>query len=172
MRSRASDRINEVLQIMSDGDLDGRRLQAIGQLLVNIADKDVHFVPLQAEFWLYAVRHREEMRELALPHQQQDAIRPMIENALRRHGRDQDVSADDVSTVVRALCQGLVRERRINPDSVPEELFGMALHWLFTGIEGERAARRARRPARVRAHMIEARMSERPLAEEEDRAAA
>lgn len=135
MRSRASDRINEVLQIMSDGDLDGRRLQAIGQLLVNIADKDVDFVPLQAEFWLYAVRHREEMRELALPHLQQDAMRPMIENALRRHGRDQDVSADDVSTVVRALCQGLVRQRRINPDSVPEELFGQALHWLFTGIE-------------------------------------
>lgn len=144
MRSRASDRINEVLQIMSDGDLDGRRLQAIGQLLVNIADKDVDFVPLQAEFWLYAVRHREEMQELALPRQQQDAMRPMIENALRRHGRDQDVSADDVSTVVRALCQGLVRQRRINPDSVPEELFGQALHWLFTGIEA--SGRTARPP--------------------------
>jgi AcrR family transcriptional regulator len=136
MRSRASDRISEATQIMSDGDVgDGRRLRALGQLLVNVADKDIDFAPLEAEFWLYAVRHREAMQNLALPRPQHDAMRPMIENALRRRGRDQDVSADTVSTIVRALFQGLVRQRRINPDSVPEELFGQALHWLFTGIE-------------------------------------
>jgi AcrR family transcriptional regulator len=138
MRGRASDRMSEVLEIMGDGDLDGRRLQAIGQLLVNIADRDVDFLPLQAEFWLYAVRHRKEMQEMAPPLLQQDAMRPLIEKALRHHGRDQDVSADDVSTVVRALCLGLVRQRRISPGSVPEELFGQALHWLFAGIEASR----------------------------------
>ena len=142
MRSRAGDRISEAIQIMNDEAGDGRRLRALGQLLVNIADKDLDFAPLEAEFWLYAVRHREAMQELAPPRPQHDALRPVIENALRLRGRDQDVSADAVSTVVRALFQGLVRQRRINPDSVPEELFGQALYWLFTGIgaNGSRGA--------------------------------
>lgn len=142
MRSRAGDRISEAIQIMNDDAGDGRRLRALGQLLVNIADKDLDFAPLEAEFWLYAVRHREVMKELVPPRPQHDALRPMIENALRLRGQDQDVSADAVSTVVRALFQGLVRLRRINPDSVPEELFGQALHWLFTGIgaSGSRGA--------------------------------
>jgi AcrR family transcriptional regulator len=136
MRSRASDRINEAIQIVNEGDAgEGARLRALGQLLVNVADKEVDFLPLEAEFWLYAVRHREAMQKLALPRPQHDGIRPMIENALRRRGRDKDVSADAVSTIVRALFQGLVRQRRLHPDSVPEELFGQALHWLFTGIE-------------------------------------
>jgi AcrR family transcriptional regulator len=134
MRSRARDRISEAIQIMNDEAGDGRRLRALGQLLVNVADKDLDFAPLEAEFWLYAVRHREAMQELAPPRPQHDALRPVIENALRLRGRDQDVSADAVSTVVRALFQGLVRLRRINPASVPEELFGQALYWLFTGI--------------------------------------
>lgn len=136
MRSRASDRISEAIQVVSDADPgDGRRLRALGQLLVDVADKEVDFAPLQAEFWLYAVRHREELKELAPPSPQDDALRSVIEGVLRRRGREEDVSADAVSTIVRALFQGLVRQRRIHPDSVPEELFGQALHWLFTGIE-------------------------------------
>jgi AcrR family transcriptional regulator len=136
MRSRAGDRIDEAIQIMNDGDFgDHDRQRALGQLLVNVADKDLDFIPLQAEFWLYAIRNREAMAKLALPRPQHDGMRSMVEDALRRRGRDQDVSADAVSTIVRALFQGLVRQRRINPDSVPEELFGQALHWLFAGIE-------------------------------------
>lgn len=135
MRSRASDRISEAIQAVKDVDAgDGRRLRALGQLLVDVADKETEFAPLQAEFWLYAVRHREEMKEIWPPGPQNDAMRPVIERALRRRGREGDVSADAVSTIVRALFHGLVWQRRIDPDSVPEELFGQALRWLFTGI--------------------------------------
>lgn len=45
-----------------------------------------------------------------------------------------EVPVTAVATVVQALFGGLVRQRRINPDSVPEELFGQALGWLFAGI--------------------------------------
>ncbi|GLW11283.1 hypothetical protein Misp01_64110 [Microtetraspora sp. NBRC 13810] len=34
----------------------------------------------------------------------------------------------------------LVRQRRIAPDQVSQELFGVALKWLFAGIEAEGAA--------------------------------
>ena len=35
---------------------------------------------------------------------------------------------------------------RGNPDNVPEELFGQALHWLFTGIEASGPRAPAGRP--------------------------
>ncbi|WP_198165405.1 hypothetical protein [Nocardia fusca] len=44
--------------------------------------------------------------------------------------------ADSIATVVFALFQGLVKQRRIDPDAVPEELFETALTWLFTGLAG------------------------------------
>jgi hypothetical protein len=34
-------------------------LDALGRMLVDIADKDTDFAPLRAEFWLYAVRNPE-----------------------------------------------------------------------------------------------------------------
>jgi hypothetical protein len=82
-------RISEAIQIINDEAGDGRRPRALGQLLVNIAGKDLDFAPLEAGFWLYAVRHREAMKELAPPRPQHDALRPVIENALRLRGRDQ-----------------------------------------------------------------------------------
>jgi hypothetical protein len=36
---------------------------------------------------------------------------------------------------VSALFQGMVRQRRIDPERVSPELYGEALRWLFTGIE-------------------------------------
>jgi hypothetical protein len=44
--------------------------------------------------------------------------------------------------VVSALFTGLIRQRRIDPGSVPDDLFGRALGWLFDGIEAG-----SRRPA-------------------------
>jgi hypothetical protein len=56
-------------------------------------------------------------------------------------GYDGDL-ASRVAIVVSALFQGMVRQRRIDPDNVPAELYGDALRWLFTGIKAtERAAR-------------------------------
>jgi hypothetical protein len=45
--------------------------------------------------------------------------------------------AGELSTIVIALFQGLVRMRRLDQDSVPDELFGRALRWLFTGAEAD-----------------------------------
>jgi hypothetical protein len=45
--------------------------------------------------------------------------------------------AGELSAIVIALFQGLVRMRRVDPDSVPDELFGRALRWLFTGAQAD-----------------------------------
>jgi hypothetical protein len=36
--------------------------------------------------------------------------------------------------MVAALFDGLARQRVLDPARVPDELFGLALKWLFTGI--------------------------------------
>ena len=36
--------------------------------------------------------------------------------------------------MVLALFQGLIRQRRIDPTRVPEELFGQALAWQLAGM--------------------------------------
>jgi hypothetical protein len=53
---------------------------------------------------------------------------------LARVGGPNTPPAGAVATVVLALFQGLVRQRRIDPASVPGELLGEALRWLFAGI--------------------------------------
>lgn len=50
-----------------------------------------------------------------------------------------------MTIVVLSLFQGLVRQRLIEPDSVPADLFGQALRWLMTGLRAT-AARGAPRP--------------------------
>ncbi|WP_431999214.1 TetR/AcrR family transcriptional regulator [Streptomyces sioyaensis] len=113
----------------------GEAAAELGRLLVHTADKDTDFAPLQAEFWLYAVRNPHVLDTMATalrePHQ---ALEGLIGSWLAERGAPPEVSAASVASVVAALFQGLVRQRRIAPDSVPEELFGQALIWLFTGI--------------------------------------
>jgi hypothetical protein len=45
-----------------------------------------------------------------------------------------------VATVVAALFEGLARQRLLDPARVPDDLFGLALKWLFTGIGAAAAA--------------------------------
>ncbi|WP_433893694.1 hypothetical protein [Streptomyces sp. CA-111067] len=65
-----------------------------------------------------------------------------------------DSRFDDVATVVMALLQELVQVRRIDPELVPEALYGEAVHWLFTGLHAPprpfstSRRDRARRPIR------------------------
>jgi hypothetical protein len=41
---------------------------------------------------------------------------------------------DVAAIVVNALYIGLVQQRRVAPESVPDQLFDSALRWLFAGI--------------------------------------
>lgn len=137
MSARASSLVTEAAQIIDDNDVGAdSSLRTLGRLLVTVADKDMDFAPLQAEFWLYAVRNREVMDTLAARLRQSgQALQTLVETGLERRGLREGVPADAVATVVRALFQGLVRQRRIDPASVPDELFGQAVQWLFAGIE-------------------------------------
>ncbi|WP_310725620.1 helix-turn-helix domain-containing protein [Streptomyces sp. N2A] len=133
---RQTDRIAEAAQTLDRHEPGtGEAAAELGRLLLDVADKDIDFAPLQAEFWLYAVRNPDVLDAMAAnlraPRQ---ALEGVISTSLAQQGAPAEVSAEAVATVVAALFGGLVRQRRIDPASVPEELFGQALKWLFAGI--------------------------------------
>src|SRR3954451_10597836 len=136
LSGRASGRVAEAARILAGEGATGQSpLLALGRMLTAVADKDVDFAPLQAEFWLYAIRNPAVMETLAARMREpREALAGAVPATLERRGSAADVSPEAVATIVSALFEGLVQQRRIDPDSVPDELFGQALKWLFRGI--------------------------------------
>ena len=62
------------------------------------------------------------------------SLREILADALERNNIDDSVSVEGFAVVVLALFQGLIRQRRIDPDRVPDELFGQALAWQLAGM--------------------------------------
>jgi AcrR family transcriptional regulator len=111
---------------------------ALSRLFVQVADRDREFAPLQAEFWLYAVRHPAAMGVIAAGLSDQvDALEPVVARALDRFGNVRDAAPREVTMVMLALFQGLMRQRRLDPEAVPDDLFAQALRWLFAGLSTE-----------------------------------
>ncbi|GAA5614175.1 TetR/AcrR family transcriptional regulator [Streptomyces platensis] len=142
LADRQTDRIAEAAQMLEcHPSGTGEAAAELGRLLIDVADKDTDFAPLQAEFWLYAVRNPEVLETMAANlRTPRRALQQVISTSLAQQDAPAEVSAEAVATVVAALFTGLVRQRRIDPASVPEELFGDALKWLFAGINASGAA--------------------------------
>ncbi|NKY58439.1 TetR/AcrR family transcriptional regulator [Nocardia flavorosea] len=136
MSNRVTDRVGEAARIVADTETTAEeRMGALGRMLIEIADKDQDLAPLQAEFWLYAVRNPATMDLLAeRTSPAHEGVRALVEDSLRRRDIGGSAESEALATVVLALFQGLVRQRRIDPNRVPDELFGSALTWLFEGI--------------------------------------
>jgi BetI-type transcriptional repressor, C-terminal len=116
----------------------------ISRLLIAAADKDIDFALLQAEFWLYAVRNPQLLDKMATRMRgPRSGLEQLIGTALDRRSAPSGATPQTVATIVAGLFEGLVRQRRLDPGQVPDELFGSALRWLFLGIaaDGEKERR-------------------------------
>jgi AcrR family transcriptional regulator len=134
----AARRVEAIARVFDEDVTPDEPLQALSQLFVQFADRDREMAPLQAEFWLYAVRNPAAMEVIAASLDEQvEALEPVVARALERAGVTPGASLHEVSMVVLALFQGLVRRRRLDPAAVPEDLPARALRWLFAGIRGE-----------------------------------
>ncbi|MEV6563634.1 TetR/AcrR family transcriptional regulator [Streptomyces kronopolitis] len=141
LKERASEQVSRATKIMADAQAGDDPGPALGRLLANAADKDPDFAPLQAEFWLYAVRHPPLMETLAEELRgPRAALEDLMVQALEHNGVRDAAPADAVATIAMALFQGLLRQRRIDPAGVPDALLGQAMQWLFAGIAAEAAA--------------------------------
>jgi AcrR family transcriptional regulator len=135
-RARASAWRAEVVGEAFDQQADP--FDALSRLFVQVAERDREFAPLQAEFWLYAVRHPVAMGVIAAGVSDQvHALEPVVARALDRFSAAEDAAPREVTMVVLALFQGLMRQRRLDPHAVPDDLFARALRWLFAGLSAE-----------------------------------
>lgn len=142
-----SDRVAKAADaVLESGAGNEDTVKQVGRILIDTADKNSEFALLQAEFWLYAVRNPkildtivERMRE---PRQ---ALEHLVATALEDVRTPPEADPRSVATVVAALFDGLVRQRRLDPDSVSEDLFGLVMRWLFAGIDADGAARPGRK---------------------------
>lgn len=135
MSARASRRVTAVAEIL---ETEEDPVEALARLMDRTADhdKNTDLMALRAEFWLYAVRNPDAMEALAAQRRDQvDALVSVISAAMERWGAPADVSATELATVVLAIFQGLVRQRRIDPARVSGDLFAQSLRWLFAGLQ-------------------------------------
>jgi AcrR family transcriptional regulator len=134
---RMAARIAAAVRIIDDG-VAGTAdpLEASGRLLAEVADNDRDFALLQAESWLYAVQSPELMDDLAARRRELSvAVERLVAAELERRAMPAGIPlARSVTTVVLALFDGLMCQRRTDPASVPDELFAQALRWLLTGL--------------------------------------
>ncbi len=64
-----------------------------------------------------------------------EAVRGILTEMLDRNGVDVEaISIDDFATTTLAMFSGLIRQRRIEPERVTEEMFGQALRWQIAGM--------------------------------------
>lgn len=137
MSERASSRVSDAEDVLG-GQIPATSdaWTALGQQMVDHADKDIDLAPLQGEFWLYAVRHPEVLETFsAVVRARRAPLEQLIASGLDNDEVDYPPDlAGRVAIVVSALFQGMVRQRRIDPANVPAELYGDALRWLFTGL--------------------------------------
>jgi AcrR family transcriptional regulator len=118
----------------SDG---GDLVDAFSKLFVQVANRDRELAPLQAEFWLYAVRNPAAMEVIAASLTEQvEMLEPIVAEFLERLDVAADATAREVTTVLLALFQGLARRRRLDTAAVPDDLIARAARWLLAGMRG------------------------------------
>jgi hypothetical protein len=69
------------------------------------------------------------------------AIARLIAGGAAETDMELALPAEDIATSVKALGNGLALERIIDPDAVPDDLFGSALEVFFRGLESARVKR-------------------------------
>ena len=113
-RSRAAARrIEQVTQILDGALASGADpFDALTGMFAQFADRDRELAPLQAEFWLYAVRNPDAKTVIADSLSGQvEELEPVVARALRRFGAPPDTAPRDVTVILLALFQGLARRR-------------------------------------------------------------
>jgi AcrR family transcriptional regulator len=121
--------------VRAGGSGSGQAAADLSRLLTEAVRTGPSFALLHSEFWMYAMRNPRVLQAIG---DRADSPRRSLEALVGRErhqrGAPPEASAPAVAAVVAAMFGGLARQRLLNPSTVPDDLFGLALKWLFTGI--------------------------------------
>lgn len=100
----------------------------VGRLLTAAFTQDREWQLVFVDFWLRAVRDPKVLEQF-LAHR--ESLRAVLAASVTEiagvAGPDAALTADDLVTVILALCNGLAIEQYIDPRAVPGDLFGRVL---------------------------------------------
>jgi AcrR family transcriptional regulator len=101
-------------------------------------EREPEQVLLFVEFWAYAVRDPEVRGRFAAAYAEpRAATARLIDESARALGLRPTLPAEQLATAVDALADGLALQRLVDPDSVPEGLFGEVLGLMLRGASAE-----------------------------------
>jgi AcrR family transcriptional regulator len=128
--------VREFTEIFARGKTLEERARGGADRWMEIVREEPDYFPLFVELWSAAVRNP-DLRAKFLD--RSAAMREASARMIQEGAADLGVEAGEedvghLATVVNALGNGLAMEKTINPDAVPDELFGITLAVLFEAL--------------------------------------
>ena len=144
---RVRDRMQAMLARMVEGSTEEDIGMEVGSRYMEMLSEDPDLILLTTEYWSLAVRDPKLRRRYA---ERQAARRDELAKALQvrqeRMGTpDVGLPTEEAATAFLALASGLSMARLIDPDAVPDHLYGEIVGLVYQGAVATTKKRRARR---------------------------
>jgi AcrR family transcriptional regulator len=124
-------------EVLSKVDMEGtlaEQAQTGGAIFMAMSEEERWLDLLWMDFVTYAARNPEFAARLAARHQEsQAAIAEVMVTESAGRKWDLPMPADKLALVLNALGNGLAMEKLIDPENVPDELFGEVIALLWAG---------------------------------------
>jgi AcrR family transcriptional regulator len=132
---RFAARLKEIDAVLVSDETPEVQAQQAGADFARFLSADRNWQRLFFEFTAYAARNEEFREELVTRHK---ALRERIADLYRRRAEDVGITPpippEQISLMTFAMAHGVALETLLEPDDVPEELFGTMLLVFFTGL--------------------------------------
>jgi AcrR family transcriptional regulator len=129
-------RIRSILALLESAPASRDMAPEASNWLSSLLEDERELILLSHEYWARAVRDA-ELRERYIERQEKlrDALAAALDARARELGAPPlSMSAEDVATAYIALGEGLSLRRLLDPDSVPDDLYGEIMALVFQGL--------------------------------------
>jgi len=142
---RFAERLEEIDRVLDSGAPVAEQARMAGQEFSEYLAGDPEWSRLFLEFAVRALRDDEFRGELV---GRQRALRERIADGFRAHsvaiGGEPPLPAEQVAAMTYAMADGFALARLLEPEGVPDDMFGTMLAVFFTGLEAMTRAGAAR----------------------------
>jgi AcrR family transcriptional regulator len=129
-------RLEELEELMSREQPLADTAREAGAQMTDAFRADPEWERLFFEFAAHAAREPEFREELATRYR---ALREAKAQIFERAGIHAPVSCEDISTMTFAMANGLALEGLVEPDAVPDDMYGKMLYAFFRGLKAMEA---------------------------------
>ncbi|MGE4427598.1 MAG: TetR/AcrR family transcriptional regulator [Solirubrobacteraceae bacterium] len=143
LEERFAERLAEIDRAIHADAAVGEQARMAGADFMRALDSDAEWGPLIFEFAVHASRNAAFREQLVARHR---AMRERIASLLEERAAELDwtppIPADVVARMTFAMAHGVVLQKLLEPEQVPEDLYGTMLTTFFAGLEATAADRR------------------------------